>query len=318
VKILDIKEGRTPFRCQPDAVIKRVRGNGARGVGEPRMWELMTNGQISDAERIIIQILFELEYVTAGMIKQCHMNTLISPSYKWISADEKKNPYRRVLAQLEKLGVIVVLALFIDNQQVGVRIYSLSAGARAWMRSQYRNCAPIFLKGVDHYVKGDNETLDPTFELTEEVLGKLARNQFHIKAINARYADLSAYSPNRFVFGILEVAYYRTKQGWHMFLVPARRGKSGIIHLQGAIESLISSLREAGQENYSCVLIVAETLEHIKELNPELKKMPVLRDIPVFFITDIHTKNEESVFDHLIHYMKTGSSGEYETITIEF
>lgn len=308
-------KGKSPFRYQTDIVVKKVRGTETRGIGEGRMWDFMTSGLITEAEQLIIQLLYELEFITSDMIKQCHMNTLVPPEYKKITAAKKKNPYRHMLTHLESLGIVTLYGLFHEDAQVGVRIHALSPGAQKWMSQQYSNFRPIYLKGVDLY-NNNSIRLNAPLDLTEVVLEKLARNQFHIKAVNFSYSAFHTYNPMQVITNSLNTAYYETNSGWELYLLTTRRSPDGILLLQEALEQLLNMIISKKKEQCSCIIIAVETLAHAKELHPELRNIFTPRNLPVFYVTDVQSKSENIVFNHLIHYTSAEGS-KFETVSIE-
>jgi len=305
---------KSPFQYQTDTIIKSVKAE-SRSISPARLWDLITKGEITEAERIIIQLLFELGFLTSNLLQQCFLNDSIPLEYKRISTADKNKPYRRLLNHLETLGIISTLSLFRESQQVGVKIYSLSTGANKWMQDQDGRYQPIFIK-QSLYRGRLFDFITNGIDMTEEILGLLARNQFHIKAINTMEDNLIAFSPTRYRAGILDIAFYQTKSNWNIFMIPLRRAPEGTKHLFHALITLINIIKKSGRVDYSCIILAVESLEHTKAIHPQLQAAD-LQCIPLCYVTDHHSRNERLVFEHMIHYPASNNVREYETVTID-
>lgn len=145
---MDINLAKLPYRFQDDVHLKRIKVNAPAGISISKVWDHITDGSITDGERLILQLLFELEFLTAEQIRQCHANSHIPPQYKHMPLKNKKNPYHSSLSHLARLGMVYIYDLFSNEKQVGVRIYGLSQGVKKWMVTQTEHYFPIFHKGM--------------------------------------------------------------------------------------------------------------------------------------------------------------------------
>lgn len=309
-----MEDFKTPFQNRSGSRIRKLRDEKAKGISAGSLRKLIIEGTVSELEIIIMELLYELEYLTGNLLLQCFTHGNIPPEYHWFTSSEGKNPYRKVLATMEHLGIIVIYCFCNeDDEQTGPRIYALSNGAREWMEKRSINHMSYFTLGVApiDYIE---QIVDEDFSLYEEILGKLARNQFHVKAILQSRLDFTAYTTRRFKFGYLEAAYYRTLSNWNLFLLPTRNLRNSIEHLTGALEEVVDMIT-AKSTSKTCVLIAAEHMEHIKFIRQNVCHNAKLKDLQMFFTTDSFTYHEASVFDHFIRYQ--GSDIEnYETISL--
>lgn len=308
-----MQDTKTPYQYRFGNRVKRLREGKTRGISAGSLRKLIIEGTVSELELIIMEQLYELEYLTSNLLLQCFSHSSIPPEYHMFSSSSGKNPYRKTLANMEHMGIIIVSCFCNEyDEQIGPRIYELSPGAREWMKIRNSNHMSYFIQGIILDDKKGKCDINAS-STYEDIIGKLTRNQFHIKAILQRRLDFSAYTPRRFRLGCLEAGYYSTLSNINLILLPVRNSKNSIDHLLVAINDLCEMYYYGDKIEQMCLIIIAEQMEHVKNIQRRLYES-VIRKIQILYTTDSYVYYETSLFDHFIRF-NGNNIDNYETVS---
>lgn len=149
-------------------------GQRAQGISSKRLTTLVKQDIITERSEMLIQILYELQFLTGYLTQASFSHPVIHPSIRKFT-NGKKNPYRFELDFLIRIGAIQPYAFFDGFNNIHSYVYGLTEGAYHWSEERFQGTG-LFRKN-----RRAGEYLPyPTYG---NILSILSLNQFLISAI---------------------------------------------------------------------------------------------------------------------------------------